>query len=530
MKLIKYFISISSLFVFISCAQVIPLSGGPKDNTAPKVVKTIPENNSCDFKSNSVSIEFDEYIQLKDLADQFLMNPLQRESPEVEARGKKLFIRFRDSLKENTTYTLNFGNAICDLHENNPLRNFSYSFSTAKTMDTLRFVGNTFHVMDGKQLSNVFIGLYQSLDSYSFNYPEYSAYSDANGTFQIDHLPNKVFYVLAFTDKNKNKLFDSNELLSFSTEKINFFESVKLPLALPDFSSPLVRKTEWVHEGKARVCYTSPVVNFNVVDESKRQLHCSKNISGDSVYVYFDTVFQDTTRFFVIRTKTIDSLSLVTNNNKKTKNLNEKPRILPAQLLTGKIMPCSELTFSVNRNYTSLNKDAFMLIQSGDTIENTRYKIISSAPDSIRLLFDFSPSNSYRLIFFPTAILGFQNNSNDTTVFSFSVKNQEEISTLTAQVSIRNEGCYIFQLLTNNQNLIQKKTICTNKNNATEKIVFSNLNSGDYIIRVIYDSDKNNNFSSFSLEKFQKAEKVFLYEKPIQIPEGWESEINFVLD
>src|SRR5436190_7190242 len=124
-----FFFSVLSLFI-ISCANQVAPQGGAKDVKPPKVLKAIPENFSTGFDSKKIQITFDEYVQLKDLNSQLIVSPPLSRQPVTKIRQKTLTIELSDTLHPNTTYTMNFGNAILDNNEGNPLEDFQYVFST----------------------------------------------------------------------------------------------------------------------------------------------------------------------------------------------------------------------------------------------------------------------------------------------------------------------------------------------------------------------------------------------------------------
>src|SRR5687767_12107294 len=107
------------ILLFASCAQVVAPTGGPKDIAPPRVVKYEPDSASINFKSKTVSIVFNEYIQIKDISNQLIISPPLEKAPEVKVKGKTLKLEFESDLKENTTYTLNFGTSIRDITEDN---------------------------------------------------------------------------------------------------------------------------------------------------------------------------------------------------------------------------------------------------------------------------------------------------------------------------------------------------------------------------------------------------------------------------
>ena len=115
-----------------SCAnRGIGPQGGPKDSVPPVPVSYEPEMGALEFKGNRIEITFDEYIQLDKLTENLLMSPPQKNPPEVKARGKKLVIQLQDTLRDSTTYTIDFGNAVCDYREKVPLKGYSFYFSTS---------------------------------------------------------------------------------------------------------------------------------------------------------------------------------------------------------------------------------------------------------------------------------------------------------------------------------------------------------------------------------------------------------------
>ncbi|MBR0446100.1 MAG: Ig-like domain-containing protein, partial [Oscillospiraceae bacterium] len=50
-----------------------------------------------------------------------MIQPPQQNIPEVKAVGKTISLVFQEDLQDSTTYTINFGSAICDYNEKTPL-------------------------------------------------------------------------------------------------------------------------------------------------------------------------------------------------------------------------------------------------------------------------------------------------------------------------------------------------------------------------------------------------------------------------
>jgi hypothetical protein len=173
----KFFLVLCFTFIFQRCAQVVPLGGGKRDQTPPKLIEAIPANKNVNYNGNLITLKFDEFVQLKDVANQLVMLPRLKTSPEVNAEGKKIIVSFkREELQSNTTYRILFGNSIADMHESNPLMNFEYIFSTGSSIDTIKISGKLNDALTSKPIAGALIGLYSLSDSDSLPYkkePEY---------------------------------------------------------------------------------------------------------------------------------------------------------------------------------------------------------------------------------------------------------------------------------------------------------------------------------------------------------------------
>ncbi len=208
--------------LYLSCAQQGSPSGGPRDEDPPVVLESTPENYSTHFKAKKIQITFDEYIVLDNVNQELVVSPPMEKKPEVRLKGKSLLIEFEEELKENTTYTLNFGNAIKDLHEGNKLLNFEYVFSTGAVLDSLSIRGTLIYAFDLEVPEEaITIMLYDDLrDSVPLTeIPLYVGRSDDSGVFSVNNLKADTFKVFALKDGNYNLRYD------LPTEEIAFLDS-----------------------------------------------------------------------------------------------------------------------------------------------------------------------------------------------------------------------------------------------------------------------------------------------------------------
>jgi len=193
-----------------SCAQPGSLGGGPKDVTPAKVIKCIPDNYSAKFTGDKFTIYFDEYIELDNILQKALLSPPTDKLPEFKVKGKTLQVQFKEELKENTTYSVYFGDAIVDITEKNPLLNFTYVFSTGDLVDSLSIRGTVINSFDLKPLESIYVMLYK----------------DNNDTLPLDSLPLNVkpYYLKKpLLIRNKDLIQFANMAESHDKQKIHTF-------------------------------------------------------------------------------------------------------------------------------------------------------------------------------------------------------------------------------------------------------------------------------------------------------------------
>ena len=142
MKKEKWFFVTLLLSMIVSCARMGQPDGGWFDDTPPRVVSTNPIEKGTKVKSKKVTITFDEFIKLEDASNKVVVSPPQIEPADIKSSGKNIIVELKDSLKENTTYTIDFSDAISDNNEGNPMGNYTYSFSTGERIDTFEVSGN----------------------------------------------------------------------------------------------------------------------------------------------------------------------------------------------------------------------------------------------------------------------------------------------------------------------------------------------------------------------------------------------------
>lgn len=228
------------------CAQIGAPTGGPRDTIAPKLVSASPKLNSVNVSSNRITLNFNEYVNLKEAQANVIISPFPKKQPQIDYKLRTVTVKLKDSLMPNTTYSINFGDAIVDNNEGNPMKNFTYVFSTGSSIDSLVLEGKVLIAETGKADSTLVAMLYRNADdsAVSKRKPDYLVRLSGDGRFSFVNLPPGNFKIYALKDRDGGKTYNSKkELFAFSDEEITVSESSK-PMLL--YASALEKETPLV--------------------------------------------------------------------------------------------------------------------------------------------------------------------------------------------------------------------------------------------------------------------------------------------
>ena len=212
------------------CAQIGMPLGGPRDTTPPVLLKSTPPNGMIHFTGNRAIFTFDEYVHIQDVQKNLLINPVPNIVPNVTSKLKTVSIKMRDTLQPNTTYSFDFGNAIQDINENNPLRNFTYVFSTGNYIDSLQLHGKVVLAETGKPDSTLLVLLYKNLgDSAVYKEkPKYVASLDSSGHYYFKYLAAGTYHLFALKDESGQKMYNNpSQLFAFADSAVHITKTVE---------------------------------------------------------------------------------------------------------------------------------------------------------------------------------------------------------------------------------------------------------------------------------------------------------------
>jgi len=209
--------------LLVACASIGNPDGGAYDETPPRVLSALPADRSVMNRRKKVSIYFDEFIKLQNANEKVVVSPPQIEAANVRADGKRIKIDLYDSLQANTTYTIDFSDAIEDNNEGNPMGQYTYSFSTGETIDTMEISGYVLNAADLEPVKGIMVGLYPADSTFHdsiFRTKPFSRVSRTNGSgrFCIKGVKPGKYKAYALTDADGNFIFNQkSEQIAFDT-------------------------------------------------------------------------------------------------------------------------------------------------------------------------------------------------------------------------------------------------------------------------------------------------------------------------
>ena len=222
---ILYLACLSLLAIAVmACANIGTPEGGPRDYTPPMMLRSNPMPGAVNFKGKKVEINFDEIVNIKDQTTRVVVSPAPKEQPAIRAQGKKITVEFQDELEPNTTYVIDFTDAIEDNNEGNVLDGFSFAFSTGDHIDSLQVSGMVLRANDLEPMKNVLVGLHSNLNDSAFSTLPFDRVSRTNsrGEFTLRNVAPGEYHVFALRDVD-------GDYKMVRTEDIAFLDQVIVP-------------------------------------------------------------------------------------------------------------------------------------------------------------------------------------------------------------------------------------------------------------------------------------------------------------
>lgn len=234
--IVGFVIAVAALIV-AGCARMGSPDGGWYDETPPRVIGANPAEGAVNVKAKQFYVDFNEFIKIENASENVIVSPPQTEAPEIKSQGKRISIKLVDSLKANTTYTIDFSSSISDNNEGNPLGNYIYTFSTGIRIDTLEVAGYVINAENLEPVKGILVGLYDNLSDSAFcKLPMLRvARTDSRGHFIVRGVAPGRYHIFALQDQDGDYRYGQrSEMMGFSDQIIE-----------PTFKDDIRQDTLW---------------------------------------------------------------------------------------------------------------------------------------------------------------------------------------------------------------------------------------------------------------------------------------------
>ena len=537
MKFLLYIAVVASLFVFSQCAQQMAPSGGIRDLYPPtldtnKLTPAIPANFSTNFEANQIVLQFNEYFVLDKPIKNIIITPILSQNPSYRIKGKKLIIGLGGELKDSTTYTINFGDAIKDITEGNVTKNFNYVFSTGSYIDSLIFKGTVYDAFTKLGVENATVMLYEeNRDSIPFKEkPMYFVKTNKAGSFTMEYLKAGKYKAITLLDENNNYLFNpKSEAIGFLDNQIEVPKSAsdtlenRFVLFKEDLKRQFVLEKKYTPQGKVNLTMNRSSDDLAISGVNGLELNptwINYSIEKDSIEFWIDTSetkekfisiliddkcngYTDTIKITTPAQKKAQASPFIINNNAK-KGLNNH----------------TDLSLFFNKPLSKIDDTKLKLelrekeVPFSVTQNSVREVIVSSG---------WVPGKKYVLTIYPNAFTNILGEITDTIKVSFKYKEEKDYGKLLLNMEVE-EGNYILQLLKDGKMVSQK----TFKGDSF-KHDYNQLSPGKYQLKLIYDENSNSKWDTGIYLNHLQPETVLYYNGEVSIRQGWDIDITWKL-
>ncbi len=536
--MIRRFVAILFLFLLAAalwqCARRGSPTGGPKDITPPQLVKTEPDSMTINFKAKRIRLYFDEYIKLQDIQNQLIVSPPLKYQPDIKPQGgasKYLELKFKDTLRENTTYTINFGQSVQDNNEGNPSSFLTYVFSTGDYIDSLEVPGVVEDAFKRKADPFISVMLYEIDSAYTDSTifqrpPNYITNTlDSTVIFRLKNLKEGQYKLFALKDEAKNNIFDQN------VDKIAFMEDT---LTLPTDSTYLLTLFKEVPN------YSMAVPSLT----AKNRIQFGYFGDATDIEITPLTPLPDTVSTKILKERDKDTLNYWLTPFEMDSIVftvtNEKAKVIDTFTVKSRKVGLDSLQLNPNQNGSLNFNDPFFIAANTPLAAIDTTKISMMDQDSIAMVFttnldtlenrvdfDFKiePNQNYQLDLMPGAITDFFGETNDTLVYNLSTQSYADLGNITFDIEGENIKYPLIVQLIDEQGKIKQEVIAME----SKPLEFNNIEPANYFVRVIFDKNANQKWDTGNYLKRRQPEKVSYYPDTIQVRANWELPVTFTL-
>ena len=519
------------LLSFTDCAKKGRPSGGLRDTIAPVILRSAPENFTINFKNNEIRITFDEFIKLKDISKELIISPPLKYPPVITplSVSKVLKIKILDTLKDNTTYSFNFGNSILDNNEGNLFPNYKYVFSTGSYIDSLTLKGTAVDALLPKTDFPTTVALYQVDQSYKdslvfLEKPTYITTTiNETNNFELSNLKQGTYQLIALKEQTRNYTFQPK------TDKIGFYKDLitiptdslfelRLFKEVPDFkpTRPKLESSNRISFG-----YEGKTDNYQITLLTPMQ--------DDFQYQVLKQPGRDTLNFWFKPKVTKDSLVFVTKNKLQIDTTTVRFRELYSDSLrltaiNDRLISLGDtLKLKANTPLVAINSEKISVVTK-DSLAIDFVAQINTKENAAQIVFDKQEEQLYSITLRNGALTDYLSNTNDSIVYRQQVKPIADFASLNLTLDNADEFPLLIELIDEKFKVVKQTYL-----EANAPVFFKHINPGKYFIRLIVDQNKNKIWDPGNFLDKLAPERVVYYPSIIELRANWSWSETFTL-
>ncbi|MDP1814886.1 MAG: Ig-like domain-containing protein [Leadbetterella sp.] len=516
----KYILYCTCIFLMFGCAQFVPPTGGPTDKAAPKLLNSNPSNKTKNFHGNTISMDFDEYIDITTLKQELIIVPDPNILYLIKQKDKNVKLVFEKQFPDSTTFTLNYRNGIKDLSERNPSKNLKIVFSTGPEIDSLTLNGIIIDLHTKLPVLDALVGLYKK-DTLPLNKkkPDYFMKTDSSGKYLFENIKADKYFIMSFTDKNQNLIFDQkNENIGFIKDTVIVSKNTvidTLEIYPANYTKNKIKKNI-SRENEYIIQLDKPTKSATIsLDDS------SIVTNYDKLNLNFFKIKQPANDTLLAKIILVDSLNISDTISQKIyfANPSKTKRKVQSFPINSSIKNNQELTrtytYTITFQYPITRFDSSKAIFKTDTVISEKPKYTWINQNTLNIEINTKAKANTQLTF-PSNI--FENYKGDTNSL-FSIKNpilnNDDLGSIEG-TTITNAGTKIAQLINEDSGIISKTQTFSNKFN------FKNIIPGSYFIKIIFDENNNGIWDPGNINTKKLPEKILVTKESIRIRANFE--------
>lgn len=534
---IIYILLILAMVFLTQCANMVTPTGGPKDTRPPVVMKAVPENHSAMFDGKKIEITFDEFVTLDNASQNVLISPPLATKPDIKLNNKTVTIKFKEDLLPNTTYTINFGGAVKDLHEGNVFKDYVYTFSTGAVVDTLTLAGKVVNADTKKPAENMLVTFYAAGNDSLFDLPtrrvpDFIAKTDKEGHFKVEGLPDKAFLVFALEDVNSNLFYDMpNEKVAFLDTLVQApCDNINLYAFTEADTTQMLLEKKVIDEGVLRFVFRKPAdsVIFETPNVSLDSTALVKvwSQAHDTLWWYFNPKEMDSLQVNITFDTIIKESSLINLKYKEQSNRgrNKPKRIaITYNLKNSLLLPGEDLIFKFSEPLASIRFHDTSSLQANGVVQYNQLAFEKVDPYGLcyRLATVVTDTADYVLNMVDSVFYGICGHTNDALNLRFKRAKETDLGNIQILVIPPENTQVVVQLLSDKGKVLESQVIDT-----VQPVQFKRLMPNKYKLQAIIDNNGDGKWSTGNYHRRFLPETVVEYKDILDLKAGWDIELE----